>query len=160
MVEERVQDNCLLLPRFNQWEWGETKENPQHCLASIKKLARPGWENSDETSLQLIKSKQLILASFSFWNGCCLHTLLWKTTCLPWICFRKILHLVTFYCVIYSSSYLTPSGVPIRVQNLKDGTVHDKPLDIYLYLNKMGSVEQGVGTITFFFSFYIFFNIK
>ena len=32
------------------------------------------------------------------------------------------------------------SGEPIKVQNLKDGTVRDKPLDIYLYLNKMGLV--------------------
>lgn len=79
--------------------------------------------------------------------------------CRRLISFRKILHLVTFYCVIYSSSCLTPSGVPIRVQNLKDGTVHDKPLDIYLYLNKMGSVEQGLGTIAFFLILY-FFNIK
>lgn len=37
-------------------------------------------------------------------------------------------------------------GVPVRVQNLKDGTVHDKPLDIYLYLNKMGG-RHGVGRI-------------
>lgn len=37
-------------------------------------------------------------------------------------------------------------GVPVRVQNLKDSTVHDKPLDIYLYLNKMGG-RHGVGRI-------------
>mmetsp|Transcript_13086 Transcript_13086/g.22714 ORF Transcript_13086/g.22714 Transcript_13086/m.22714 type:complete len:416 (-) Transcript_13086:180-1427(-) len=35
-------------------------------------------------------------------------------------------------------------GEPIKVQNLKDGTVRDKPLDIYLYLNKMGGAH-GVG---------------
>lgn len=37
-------------------------------------------------------------------------------------------------------------GEPIKVQNLKDGTVRDKPLDIYLYLNKMGGAH-GVGRI-------------
>lgn len=42
-----------------------------------------------------------------------------------------------------------PSGVPIRVENLKDGTVHDKPLDIYLYLNKMGSVEHALKIFPF-----------
>lgn len=42
------------------------------------------------------------------------------------------------------------------MQNLKDGTVHDKPLDIYLYLNKMGLVEQGVETITFVLFLYFF----
>ena len=30
------------------------------------------------------------------------------------------------------------TGVPVRVQNLKDGTIKDKPLDLYLYLNEMG----------------------
>lgn len=51
-----------------------------------------------------------------------------------------------FYCLnlFINLHILSPLGVPIRVQNLKDGTVHDKPLDIYLYLNKMGSVEQSV----------------
>ena len=72
------------------------------------------------------------------------------TACLSWICFRRILDLVesvfNFYCLnlFINLHILSPLGVPIRVQNLKDGTVHDKPLDIYLYLNKMGSVEQSV----------------
>ena len=33
-------------------------------------------------------------------------------------------------------------GVPVRVQNVNDGTVHDKPLDIYTYLNKVGLVVK------------------
>ncbi|XP_015753159.1 PREDICTED: argininosuccinate synthase-like, partial [Acropora digitifera] len=37
-------------------------------------------------------------------------------------------------------------GVPVMVHNLNDGTVHDKPLDIYTYLNKVGG-RHGVGRI-------------
>ena len=33
-------------------------------------------------------------------------------------------------------------GVPVMVHNLNDGTVHDKPLDIYTYLNKVGLVVK------------------
>lgn len=33
-------------------------------------------------------------------------------------------------------------GVPVMVRNLNDGTVHDKPLDIYTYLNKVGLVVK------------------
>lgn len=37
-------------------------------------------------------------------------------------------------------------GVPVMVHNLNDGTIHDKPLDIYTYLNKVGG-RHGVGRI-------------
>jgi argininosuccinate synthase len=37
-------------------------------------------------------------------------------------------------------------GLPVRVENLEDGTVHDKPLDLFLYLNRLGR-ENGIGRI-------------
>ena len=47
---------------------------------------------------------------------------------------------------VVSSAYwrMHIEGVLIKVQNLKEGTVRDKPLDIYVYVNKMGSVGYGV----------------
>ena len=34
--------------------------------------------------------------------------------------------------------FLISSGVPIRVKNLGDGTEKTDPLELYLYLNKIG----------------------
>eukprot|EP00118_Oscarella_pearsei_P025629 m.308497 g.308497 ORF g.308497 m.308497 type:complete len:417 (+) comp44109_c0_seq1:93-1343(+) len=38
------------------------------------------------------------------------------------------------------------NGVPVKVTNLDDGTVKDKPLDLFLYLNSVGS-RHGIGRI-------------
>jgi argininosuccinate synthase len=35
-------------------------------------------------------------------------------------------------------------GVPVRIENLDDGTVHERPLDLFLYLNMLGE-ENGIG---------------
>jgi len=37
-------------------------------------------------------------------------------------------------------------GIPIRVMNLEDGTVREKPLELFEYLNELGSVN-GIGRI-------------
>lgn len=37
-------------------------------------------------------------------------------------------------------------GLPIKVVNLEDGTVKEKPLELFVYLNKIGS-ENGVGRV-------------
>jgi argininosuccinate synthase len=37
-------------------------------------------------------------------------------------------------------------GIPIRVQNLDDGTIKEKPLELFQYLNKLGS-ENGIGRL-------------
>ncbi len=38
------------------------------------------------------------------------------------------------------------NGTPVKVVNKNDGTVHTKALDLFLYLNQLGS-EQGVGRV-------------
>ncbi len=35
-------------------------------------------------------------------------------------------------------------GVPVRIENLEDGTVHARPLDLFMYLNQLGE-ENGIG---------------
>lgn len=37
-------------------------------------------------------------------------------------------------------------GLPVKVKNLNDGTVKTKPLELFMYLNKLGS-ENGIGRI-------------
>ncbi len=37
-------------------------------------------------------------------------------------------------------------GIPIRLENLEDGTVFDSPLELFQYLNKLGS-ENGIGRV-------------
>ncbi len=37
-------------------------------------------------------------------------------------------------------------GIPVKVVNKEDGTVKDKPLELFIYLNKLGA-ENGVGRI-------------
>jgi len=37
-------------------------------------------------------------------------------------------------------------GIPIRVENLEDGTVREKPLELFMYLNDLGS-ENGIGRV-------------
>ncbi|MBU0666905.1 MAG: argininosuccinate synthase [Nanoarchaeota archaeon] len=37
-------------------------------------------------------------------------------------------------------------GIPIKVKNLDDGTVKKKPLELFMYLNKLGSIH-GVGVV-------------
>jgi len=37
-------------------------------------------------------------------------------------------------------------GIPIQVKNLEDGTVKESPLELFLYLNKLGS-ENGIGRV-------------
>ena len=45
-------------------------------------------------------------------------------------------HMTTCTCV-FNSSDSTP-GVPVRVLNVTDKSTHDQPLDMYMYLNKVG----------------------
>jgi argininosuccinate synthase len=37
-------------------------------------------------------------------------------------------------------------GMPVKVVNKDDGTIHTKPLDLFIYLNKLGS-ENGIGLL-------------
>lgn len=37
-------------------------------------------------------------------------------------------------------------GIPIKVKNLDDGTVKTKPLELFMYLNKLG-IENGIGRV-------------
>ena len=38
------------------------------------------------------------------------------------------------------------NGLPIKVENLEDGTVHTDPMDLFVYLNKLGN-ENAIGRI-------------
>jgi len=37
-------------------------------------------------------------------------------------------------------------GLPVKVTNLNDGTIKEKPLELFMYLNQLGK-ENGIGRI-------------
>ncbi|MDD9953179.1 MAG: argininosuccinate synthase [Candidatus Woesearchaeota archaeon] len=37
-------------------------------------------------------------------------------------------------------------GIPVKVENLNDGTIKDQPLELFMYLNELGS-EHGIGRL-------------
>ena len=41
---------------------------------------------------------------------------------------------------------LFKNGIPIRVENLNDGTIKTKPLELFMYLNQLGS-QHGIGRL-------------